>query len=150
MRERSPSGAGGLRSSASAAMKTWTPVVELLIVRRMAPSAGVKVLSEVAKRLMMMFGAGALTCATKCGKTAFSRLTKVTQPPSRRGTSPATSCAGDCTNSGKSGRLWLAPFECRSVDPDAMEDDRDLARDRDLGFLHGDAFDQPHPPCLEG
>ena len=72
MRERSPSGAGGLRSSASAAMKTWTSktctsVVELLIVRRVSPNAGVTVLSEVAKRLMMMFGAGALTCATKCG-----------------------------------------------------------------------------------
>ena len=34
---------------------------------------------------MMIFGAGALTCPTKCGGAAFSRLTKVTQPPSRRG-----------------------------------------------------------------
>ena len=51
----------------------------------MMPGAGVTVLSEVAWRLMMIFGAGALTCATKCGGTAFSRLTKVTQPPSRRG-----------------------------------------------------------------
>ena len=48
------------------------------------------------------------------------------------GTSPATSCAGDCANSRKSGRLRLAPFERRSVDPDAMEDDGDLARDRNL------------------
>ena len=49
------------------------------------PGAGVTVLSEVAERLMMIFGAGALTCPTKCGGAAFSRLTKVTQPPSRRG-----------------------------------------------------------------
>jgi hypothetical protein len=46
----------GLRSSASAAMKSWTPVIELLIVRRIAPGAGVTVLSEVAKRLMMISG----------------------------------------------------------------------------------------------
>ena len=50
----------------------------------MMPGAGVTVLSEVAERLMMIFGAGALTCATKCGRTAFSRLTKVAQPPSQR------------------------------------------------------------------
>ena len=38
------------------------------------------------KSLMMIFGAGAPTCTTRCGGgTAFSRLTKVTQPPSRRG-----------------------------------------------------------------
>ncbi len=51
----------------------------------MMPGIGVTVLSEVAVRLMMIFGAGALTCPTKCGGAAFSRLTKVTQPPSRRG-----------------------------------------------------------------
>jgi hypothetical protein len=50
----------------------------------MMPGAGATVLSEVAKRLMMIFGAGALTCATKSGEAVFSRLTKVTQPPSRR------------------------------------------------------------------
>src|SRR5271165_2187084 len=66
------------------------------------------------------------------------------------GTSPATSCAGDCANLRKSGRLRLAPFERRFVDPDAMEDDGDLARDRDLRFLHADAFDQAHAPRLQG
>jgi hypothetical protein len=40
--------------------------------------AGVMVLSEVAKRLMMMSGSGASTCATECGRSATSRLTEVT------------------------------------------------------------------------
>jgi hypothetical protein len=40
------------------------------------PFAGVKVLSEVDERLMMMFGAGALSCSSKCG--GISRITKVT------------------------------------------------------------------------
>ena len=131
-------------------MKTWTPVVELLIVRRMSPSAGVKVLSEVAKRLMMDVRGGRLNV---CNEVRQNRLQPIDQGHPTAvpaGDIAGTSCAGDCTNSGKSGRLWLAPFECRSVDPDAMEDDRDLARDRDLGFLHADAFDQPHAPCLEG
>ena len=40
--------------------------------------AGVMVLSEVAKRLMMMSGSGASTCTTECGRSATSRLTEVT------------------------------------------------------------------------
>jgi hypothetical protein len=51
--------------------------------------AGVKVLSEVDERLMMMFGAGASSCAAKCGGAAFSRLTEVTTTTVPAGTSPA-------------------------------------------------------------
>jgi hypothetical protein len=40
--------------------------------------AGVMVLSEVARRLMMMSGSGASTCSTECGRAATSRLTEVT------------------------------------------------------------------------
>jgi hypothetical protein len=35
------------------------------------------VLSEVAKRLMMMSGAGASTCAAECGRPATSRINEV-------------------------------------------------------------------------
>jgi hypothetical protein len=54
------------------------------------------VLSEVAKRLMMMSGSGASTCPAECGRTAASRLNEVattTVPaghrrPSRLGRQP--------------------------------------------------------------
>jgi hypothetical protein len=39
--------------------------------------AGVMVLSEVAKRLMMMSGSGASTCPAECGRSAASRLNEV-------------------------------------------------------------------------
>ena len=45
---------------------------------RIGAIAGVMVLSEVARRLMMMSGSGASTCATECGRSATSRLTEVT------------------------------------------------------------------------
>ena len=57
-------------------MKTWTPVVELLIVRRMSPSAGVKVLSEVAKRLMMDVRGGRLNV---CNEVRQNRLQPIDQ-----------------------------------------------------------------------
>jgi hypothetical protein len=81
-RESSPSRAGGF---GSAAMKTRTPIGELLVMRRMTPAPGSQSFPRSPERLMIIFGEGALTCGTKCSKTAFSRLTKVTQPPSRRG-----------------------------------------------------------------
>jgi hypothetical protein len=40
--------------------------------------AGVMVLSEVARRLMMISGSGASTCAAECGRAATGRLTEVT------------------------------------------------------------------------
>ena len=54
------------------------------------PFAGVKVLSEVDMRLMMMFGAGASTCAAKCGGAAFSRINEVATTTVPAGTSPAS------------------------------------------------------------
>jgi hypothetical protein len=58
--------------------------------------AGVMVLSEVARRLMMMSGSGASTCPAECGRSAASRLNEVattTVPaghrrPSRLGREP--------------------------------------------------------------
>src|SRR6516165_1556941 len=61
-------------------------VLDLLL---MMPFAGVKVLSEVGKRLTMMFGAGASTYRSKCGGAAFSRLTEVATTAVPAGTSPA-------------------------------------------------------------
>jgi hypothetical protein len=75
----------GLRSAASAVAKSGWRSPKLMSFIFLLPDAGGTVLSEVDKRLMMIFGAGASTCATKCGNAAFSRLTEVAQPPSRRG-----------------------------------------------------------------
>jgi len=61
----------------------------------MCPDAGVTVLSEVAERLMMMFGSDASTCAAKCGLTTFSDFTEVIPPPSRRGHRRRRERAGD-------------------------------------------------------
>src|SRR5579863_2579829 len=113
------------------------------------PGAGVTVLSEVANAPHDDFRGGRLNVWNEVRRSRLQPIDQGHPTTVPAGTSPATSCAGDCTNSRKSGRLWLAPFECRSVDPDAMEDDRDLTGDRDLRFLHADAFDQPYAPCLE-
>jgi hypothetical protein len=52
--------------------------------------AGVMVLSEVAQRLMMMFGSGASTSAAEYGQAATSRMNEVATTPSQRDiTSPA-------------------------------------------------------------
>jgi hypothetical protein len=75
----------GLRSAASAVAKSGWRSPKLTSFILVLPDAGVTVLSEVDTRLMMIFGAGASTYATKCGNADFSRLTEVAQPPSRRG-----------------------------------------------------------------
>jgi len=46
--------------------------------------AGVMVLSEVAKRLMMMSGSDASNCGSECGRAAASRLSEVVTTPSQR------------------------------------------------------------------
>lgn len=46
--------------------------------------AGVMVLSEVAQRLMMMFGLGASTSAAEYGQAATSRMNEVATTPSQR------------------------------------------------------------------
>ena len=71
-------------------------MIELLVVRRMKPGAEVTVLSEVAERLMMIFGVGALTCATKCGRKRLQPIDRGHPTAVPAGTSPATSSAGDC------------------------------------------------------
>ena len=47
------------------------------------------------------------------------------------------------------GRL-RAPIERRAVDPDAVEDHRDLPRDGDLRLFHSDPFCKLHSPGFEG
>src|SRR6267154_1080369 len=46
--------------------------------------------------------------------------------------------------------LLLRPVELRSVDPHAMQNDRELARDRNLGLAEPVALGEPPPPCLHG
>ena len=43
----------------------------------------------------------------------------------------------------------LAPLELGTVDPDAMQNDSELAGDSGLGLLDADALDQPHTPSFQ-
>ena len=43
----------------------------------------------------------------------------------------------------------LAPLELGTVDPDAMQNDSELAGDSGLGLLDADAFGQPHTPSFQ-
>lgn len=92
--------------------------------------AGVTVLSEVVERLMMMSGPGASTCPTECGRTAPSRLNEAAT------TTVPADIAGleNWVENFKSGspRFGRSPLERSAVNPDAIEDHSDLARDRDL------------------
>ena len=45
---------------------------------------------------MMIFGVGALTCATKCGRKRLQPIDRGHPTAVPAGTSPATSSAGDC------------------------------------------------------
>src|ERR1700739_2431461 len=46
--------------------------------------------------------------------------------------------------------LLLRPVKLGSVDPHAMQNDRELARDRDLGLAEALALSEPNPPSLHG
>src|SRR6476660_9563543 len=46
--------------------------------------------------------------------------------------------------------LPLRPVELGPVDPHAMQNDCELARDRDLGLAEPVALDELHPPGLHG
>src|ERR1700760_3797597 len=46
--------------------------------------------------------------------------------------------------------LLLRPVKLGSVDPHAMQNDRELARDRDLGLAEPAALGEPYPPSLHG
>jgi hypothetical protein len=47
------------------------------------------------------------------------------------------------------GNLLLRPVELSLVDPHAVQNDRELARDGDCGLSEPIAFGEPHPPSLE-
>src|SRR6202051_2440956 len=46
--------------------------------------------------------------------------------------------------------LLLRPVKLGSVDPHAMQNDRELTRDRNLGLAEPVAFGEPYPPSLHG
>src|SRR5205814_7609168 len=46
--------------------------------------------------------------------------------------------------------LLLRPAEFGSVDPHAMQNDCELARDRNLGLAEPAALGEPYPPSLDG
>src|SRR5205823_2786288 len=46
------------------------------------------------------------------------------------------------------GNLLLRPVELGSVDPHAVQNDCQLARDRDFGLSEAIALGEPHPPSL--
>src|SRR5215831_9785870 len=46
------------------------------------------------------------------------------------------------------GGLLVRPSKLSSIDPHAMQDDRELARDGDLGLAKPISLGQPHAPCL--
>src|SRR5260370_16743785 len=46
------------------------------------------------------------------------------------------------------GNLLLRPVELGSVDPHAMQNDRELARDGDFGLTEPISLGEPHPPSL--
>ena len=43
---------------------------------------------------------------------------------------------------------WCAPFELRAIDPDAVQDYRDLPRDSHAGLLRSDPFGETDSPLL--
>src|SRR5262249_34888678 len=47
------------------------------------------------------------------------------------------------------GSLLRRPIELSPVDPHAVQNDRELARDSDLGLAEPIAFGEPHPPRLQ-
>ena len=46
--------------------------------------------------------------------------------------------------------LLLRPVELGSIDPHAMQNDRELTRDCDLCLAKSVALDEPNPPSLHG
>jgi hypothetical protein len=109
--------------------------------------AGVMVLSEV-KRLMMMSGPGASTCASECGETATSRINEVTT------TTVPADIAGPVNRVRNfkcdSSSFGHSPLERSAVGPNAMKDHSDLACEGNLRLFHSNPFDELHSPGLEG
>ena len=48
------------------------------------------------------------------------------------------------------GNNLLRPVELGSIDPHAMQNDRELTRDRNLGLAEPVALGEPYPPSLHG
>ena len=87
---------------------------------------------------MIVFGAGASSCAAKCKKFVFSRNIEVTIT-----TVPAGTTTGAADTAGPDlvvllRHLLLAPFEAGAVGPDAVQDDGNLASDCNLGLFGAD------------
>src|SRR5271156_5957144 len=106
------------------------------------------VLSEVAKRLMMMSGSGASTCTAECGTNRHQPIDRGHHDHRRSGTSPARR-TGPGTCETRLGRLRLAPVERRSVDPDAVENHGNLPCNGDLRFLHANSLRELYSPGLK-
>jgi len=107
--------------------------------RFLISAAELRVLFEV-ESLMMVFGVGASPCCSDVRvRSVVSRLTEVACTAIPAGTSPAAA-KWSVVRSVLSGCLGLAPFEDGAIRPDAMQDDGDLACDRDFGLFHADAL----------
>src|ERR1700761_4289253 len=57
---------------------------------------------------------------------------------------------GNSVISSLGSNILLRPIELGSVDPHAMQNDCELARDRDLGLAKPVTLDELHPPRLHG
>jgi len=100
------------------------------------------------KRLMMMSGSGASSFATECGRAATQPIDRGHHDHRPSGTSPARR-TGPGTCKIRSGRR-VAPVERRAIDPNAVKDHSDLARNCDLCLFHTDPLRELHSPGLEG
>lgn len=73
------------------------------------------VLSEVARRLMMMSGADASTCGAECGQAAASRFNEVVTTTVPSGTSPARRTGPGAVEEGQAAFAWLHSKEVPST-----------------------------------
>jgi len=98
---------------------------------------------------MIVFGAGASSCAAKCKSFVFSRNIEVAIT-----TVPAATTTGAADPAGPDlgvllRYLLIAPFEPGGVGPDTVQDDGDLASDRHLGLFGANTLHQPNAPRLQ-
>jgi len=85
---------------------------------------------------MIVFGAGASTRGAKFEELVFSRNTEVIDTTVPAGTTTdAAQPAGRISSFLLSRLLLHSPLEAGTVGPDAVQDDGDLAGDRDFAFL---------------
>jgi hypothetical protein len=83
---------------------------------------------------MIVFGAGASSCAAKCKKFAFSRNIEVTITAVPTGTTTGAADPARPDLNVLLRNLLRAPFEAGAVGPDAVLDDVN-ARSRSTSFL---------------